>query len=100
MQLFRDRRGGHAAMVIEMDQALDEQDLGWLRRLNGVYGAIFIEGPPKSQKSIRSIPIPSFLLEVLQKYKANEMAYLLTGTIRYIEPVSYTHLFLLRRCLN
>lgn len=44
MQLFRDRRGGHAAMVIEMDQALDEQDLGWLRRLNGVYGAIFIEG--------------------------------------------------------
>lgn len=44
MQLFRDRRGGHAAMVIEMDQALDEAGLNWLRHLEGVYGAIFIEG--------------------------------------------------------
>ena len=44
MQLFRDRRGGHAAMVIEMDQALDERGLNWLRHLEGVYGAIFIEG--------------------------------------------------------
>lgn len=48
---------------------------------------------PKSQKSIRSIPIPSFLLEVLQKYKANDMAYLLTGTIRYIEPSVYERMF-------
>ena len=44
MQLFRDRRGGHAAMVIEMDQALDAAGLSWLRHLEGVYGAIFIEG--------------------------------------------------------
>lgn len=48
---------------------------------------------PKSQKSIRSIPIPSFLLEVLQKYKASNKAYLLTGTVRYIEPSVYERMF-------
>lgn len=44
MQLFRDRRGGHAAMVIEMDQSLDARGLQWLCHLEGVDGAIFIEG--------------------------------------------------------
>lgn len=48
---------------------------------------------PKSQKSIRSIPIPSFLLEVLQKHKASDKAYLLTGTVRYIEPSVYERMF-------
>ena len=48
---------------------------------------------PKSQKSIRTIPIPSFLLELLKKYKSDENAYLLTGTVHYIEPTVYERMF-------
>lgn len=48
---------------------------------------------PKSQKSIRDIPIPSFLLELLKKYKAKNENYLLTGTINYIEPTIYERMF-------
>lgn len=44
MQLFRDKRGGKAAMVIEMDQSLDAQSAAWLSRLEGIEKAIFIEG--------------------------------------------------------
>lgn len=48
---------------------------------------------PKSQKSIRDIPIPSFLLELLKEYKATDKSYILTGTTDYIEPRSYQKKF-------
>lgn len=48
---------------------------------------------PKSQNSIREIPIPSFLLDLLKENKANDRAYILTGTIHYIEPRSYQKKF-------
>lgn len=48
---------------------------------------------PKSQKSIRDIPIPSFLLELLKKYRAKSETYLLTGTVNYIEPTIYERMF-------
>lgn len=48
---------------------------------------------PKSQKSIRNIPIPSFLLEVLKKYKSGGETYVLTGTVNYIEPTIYERIF-------
>lgn len=48
---------------------------------------------PKSQKSIRDIPIPSFMLELLKEYKANDKSYILTGTTDYIEPRSYQKKF-------
>lgn len=44
MQLFRNRRGGDAAMVIEMDQALDGESVAWVSHLAGVEKAIFIQG--------------------------------------------------------
>ena len=44
---------------------------------------------PKSQKSIRDIPIPSFLLEVLEQYKQCGSVYVITGTTDYIEPRTY-----------
>lgn len=51
-----------------------------------------IIGKPKSQKSVRSIPLQSFLLEILipfkQKYSDN--AYLLTGSeTKFTEPRAY-----------
>lgn len=48
---------------------------------------------PKSQKSIRDIPIPSFLLELLEEHKRCEEIYVLTGTANYIEPRTYQRLF-------
>ena len=53
---------------------------------------------PKSQKSIREIPIPSFLMELLREYKADDEAYVLTGTADYIEPRAYQRIF--NKCLN
>ncbi len=48
---------------------------------------------PKSQKSIREIPVPSFLMELLREYKTNDEAYILTGTADYIEPRVYQRMF-------
>lgn len=43
--------------------------------------------PPKSQKSVREIPIPDFLVAILKQYNNAPNAYLLTGkTDRFIEP--------------
>lgn len=44
---------------------------------------------PKTQSSVRTIPIPSFLLAFLQDHKANDDCYLLTGKHRYKEPHQY-----------
>ncbi len=41
---------------------------------------------PKSQCSIREIPLPSFVIEVANKFTSNPKAYILTGNDRYIEP--------------
>ncbi len=48
---------------------------------------------PKSQKSVRDIPIPSFLLELLKEYKTSGKSYVLTCTAEYIEPRSYQKKF-------
>ena len=53
---------------------------------------------PKSQKSIRDIPIPSFLLELLKEYKSGDKSYILTSTTDYIEPRSYQKKF--KSCLE
>lgn len=53
---------------------------------------------PKSQKSIRDIPIPSFLLELLKEYKSCNKSYILTGTTDHIEPRSYQKKF--KSCLE
>lgn len=41
---------------------------------------------PKSQCSIREIPLPAFVVDVAQRFEANPKAYVLTGNDRYIEP--------------
>lgn len=48
---------------------------------------------PKSQKSIRAIPIPSFILAILKKHKNNSDNYVLSGTDKYIEPRVYQNKF-------
>lgn len=44
---------------------------------------------PKSECSIRVIPIPSFLLPYLQALKNEKFCYFLTGTCNYMEPRMY-----------
>lgn len=41
---------------------------------------------PKTESSIRIIPIPKFLIPVLQKYRDNEDIFVITGKPRCIEP--------------
>ena len=42
---------------------------------------------PKSQCSIREIPLPPFLVEIAQSFQANQEAFVLSGTIgQYVEP--------------
>lgn len=46
---------------------------------------------PKTEFSIRIIPIPTFLLNICKDYKKDGHLYILTGTTKYMEP---------RSCLN
>lgn len=41
---------------------------------------------PKSSCSIRKVPLPDELYDMLYKYKQNDETFILTGTISYIEP--------------
>lgn len=53
---------------------------------------------PKSHKSIRDIPIPTFLLPVLQKSRRNSECYFLTSSTSYTEPRTLS--FKYKKCLN
>lgn len=51
-------------------------------------------GPPKSECSIRKIPIPSEMLQLLVQVKRQNEAFLLTGMIHsYIEPMCMENRF-------
>ena len=41
---------------------------------------------PKTKKSLRNIPIPNFLIPLLNKFKSENNCYLLTGKTKYMEP--------------
>ena len=45
-----------------------------------------ITGNPKSRSSVREIPLPKFLIEILSKFKADDSAYVLLGTDKLIKP--------------
>lgn len=41
---------------------------------------------PKSQCSVREIPLPTFVVDIAKKFIANPKSYILTGSDRYVEP--------------
>lgn len=43
MQLFRDKRGGYAVMVVETDQIISRQALEWLESMEGILKVTFID---------------------------------------------------------
>lgn len=52
---------------------------------------------PKSHSSVRDIPLPQFLVDILKKYKTTNQAFFLTGdTKKYIEPRTMQNRF--KRC--
>lgn len=57
--------------------------------------------PPKSEDSIREIPIPNFVINILKNFRRNPDAYVLTGTeTDFIEPRSMQYYFkkVLKKC--
>jgi Site-specific recombinase XerD len=57
---------------------------------------ILLIGTPKSQKSMRKIPLPKFLLDMLMDYKksiADEGCYLISGTKTPTDPRAYQKLY-------
>lgn len=57
-------------------------------------GTSFLIDTPKTQKSVRDIPIPGFLIGYLKKYKcSNSSAYVLTGTSQFTQPRTYQNRF-------
>lgn len=41
---------------------------------------------PKSQCSVREIPLPTFVVDIARPFVSNSKAYILTGNDRYVEP--------------
>jgi len=52
---------------------------------------VVILDEPKSTSSIREIPIPEFIIPMLELFDADAACFLLTGTTHFIEPRSYTN---------
>ncbi len=48
---------------------------------------------PKSRSSVREIPLPKFLIEILRKFKADDSAYVLSGTDKLTEPRTMQYRF-------
>ena len=44
LQLYRGKRGGHAVMVIEIDQRVPEEALRWLETQEGIQKVTYIDG--------------------------------------------------------
>ncbi len=64
-------------------------------------GTRFLIDTPKTQKSIRDIPVPDFLMSCLREYTCSNLsAYILTGTTQFIQPRTYQNRFkaFLRNC--
>ena len=57
MSLYRDKRGGKAVMVLELDQDVPREAIKWLKRLEGVEKVTYIsmgeETPVIESKPIR-----------------------------------------------
>ncbi len=49
MQLYRDKRGGNAVMVIECDQEIPLEALEWLRKLEGVVKVTYLSMEEKNE---------------------------------------------------
>ena len=52
MSLYRDKRGGSAVMVVEMDQPLPKEFLQWLEHLEGIVKVTYINGTEGEEDNV------------------------------------------------
>ncbi len=52
----------------------------------GIHGTKLIVDTPKSRSSQRTIPIPRFFMDILQKFRDNDNYYVLSGNFKVTEP--------------
>lgn len=66
-----------------------------IQRISSEYGGTrFLIDTPKTQKSIRDIPVPEFLMDYLNQYKCSNLsAFILTGTEQFMQPRTYQNRF-------
>ncbi len=64
-----------------------------IMKKNGSKSTELIISAPKSKTSERTIPIPDFLYSLLAKYKADNNAYILSGTTKITEPRTMQYRF-------
>ena len=71
-----------------------------VQRINHIGKSEVIVGSPKSQRSIRQIPIPRFVLNELEQYRTNPTAYVVSGQSKPVEPRTMQNRFkaILKRC--
>lgn len=61
---------------------------------NETGGTKFLIDTPKTQKSIRDIPVPDFLMSYLRECRCSNLsAYVLTGTTQFTQPRTYQNRF-------
>lgn len=64
-----------------------------IMKKNGSRSTELIVSSPKSKTSERTIPIPDFLYSLLAKYKADNNAYILSGSTKITEPRTMQYRF-------
>lgn len=60
---------------------------------HGTAATCLMIGTPKSAGSVRTIPIPVFLLKLLEHFRADANAYVLSGTAKIVEPRTMQYRF-------
>lgn len=62
------------------------------RIYNGKSSKVYV-GAPKSKSSVRMIPLPKVVSEMLKKYSHNRSGYVLSGSERFVEPRTLQYRF-------
>ena len=57
-----------------------------VQRLSRNGKSTVVIGTPKSRTSVRMVPIPDFMMDVLKKYKSSHNLYIITNSIKPTEP--------------
>ncbi len=64
-----------------------------VQRIRCEGGTRILVDSPKSRTSVRTIPLPAFLMPFLRKLRGKDDAYVLSGSIRVMEPRTLQHRF-------
>lgn len=60
---------------------------------DGIHTTRLMIGTPKSRSSVRTIPLPEFLVKLLRRFSVSEDVFILTGTEKPLEPRTMQYRF-------